>query len=79
MTPLDLELVPAGAPDARHPPMMRECGRCGASLHHRDHDDRCPERATIYRLNVRQDPQLRRLEDVLQACTTRAFSQRRAP
>ena len=79
MTSLDHELIPAGAPDARHAPLMRECPSCGASLHLRDHDGRCPERATIYRLNVRQDQRLRHLEDLLQACTRRAFAQRRAP
>ena len=78
-TALDHELVPAGDPDAHHDPLMRECGSCGASLHHRDHDERCPERATIYRLNVRQDPRVRHLEDLLQACTRRAAAQRRSP
>lgn len=79
MTPIDHELVPAGEPDARHEPRQRTCSSCGAELHHRDHDARCPERATIYRLNVRQDPRLRHLEDLLQSCTRRAFAQRRAP
>jgi hypothetical protein len=79
MTTLELELIPGGEPDARHAPRQRQCSACGAQLFTQDHAPRCPERARIFRLNVTHDPVQRRLEDLLEACTKRAFAQPRSP
>lgn len=75
MTPLDLELVPRGEPDApRHPLRSRICHECAEDLAVTDHGPRCTERAGIYRLNVTNDPELRRAEDELERANMRAFN-----
>lgn len=68
------EEAPSGVREHRAPRMDRECSLCEAQLLVERHRETCPARADIFRMNVARDSKLERLEDLLQACTRRAFS-----
>jgi hypothetical protein len=59
--------------DAAHPPKERICEWCHQNLFAQAHAPGCPETADIFRLNVTGNAEQKRSEDLLQACTTRAW------
>ena len=74
-TALDLsaELVPSGIRDQElAKPRHRVCRACGEDLFLSPHAPRCPDRAEIY-LSITSSPSVRRLEDLLAACTRKAW------